>query len=84
VKALKSTTARGYGHRHQNLRKRWAKVVDTGDAYCVRCKRWIEPGTPWDLGHDDKDRTKYQGPEHAKCNRGAPHRKVPARRSRNW
>jgi hypothetical protein len=29
----------------------------------------IEPGEPWDLGHDDDDPTVYAGPEHATCNR---------------
>ena len=38
-----TTTARGYGHRHQILRKEWAKVVNAGDALCGRCGRWIKP-----------------------------------------
>jgi hypothetical protein len=77
---------RGYGYHHQQVRKQWAKVVAAGDALCARCGRWIKPGTPWDLDHDDSDprRKKYLGPSHAKCNRGAPHRRQPARRSRIW
>jgi hypothetical protein len=84
-KLTKSTTARGYGNHHQILRKRWAKVVEAGDGYCARCGKWIPPGEPWDLGHDDTDRTKYRGPEHQACNRGAPNRaEVPRRQSREW
>jgi hypothetical protein len=41
----------------------------------------IAPGSPWDLGHVDGDRSKHWGPEHRRCNRGAPsraHRKFAA------
>ncbi len=34
---------------------------------CRMPTRWIQPGTPWDLGHTD-DRTTYHGPEHRVCN----------------
>lgn len=67
-----STAARGYGPAHQELRKRWAPAVALGEVICARCGIYILPGTPWDLGHSE-DRTTYNGPEHAKCNRGAPH-----------
>jgi hypothetical protein len=36
---------------------------------CARCGERIEPGEPWDLGHDDVDRSRYTGPEHRRCNR---------------
>jgi hypothetical protein len=42
---------------------------------CARCGRPIAPGSAWDLGHDDHDCSVYTGPEHARCNRGAPSRK---------
>jgi len=76
-----STTKRGYGMGHQARRRVMAPLVASGLATCTRCGEPIEPGTPWDLGHDDYDRTKYSGPEHAACNRGAPSR---LRVSREW
>ena len=66
-----TTTQRGYGTVHQKLRARVAKLVRAGSATCARCGRAIAPTEPWDLGHDDTDRTRYTGPEHRKCNRGA-------------
>jgi len=64
-----STAARGYGRAHQLLRSEWKKKVDAGGVNCARCGDRIEPGSPWDLGHDDEDRTRYWGPEHRRCNR---------------
>ena len=76
---MKSTTARGYGAAHQQQRRHWAPTVNAGRATCWRCGQPIHPGTPWDLGHDDHDRTKYRGPEHTHCNRSAAGRKGNAR-----
>jgi len=39
-----STTARGYGSKHQAARKRWKVEVDAGRAVCSRCRRPIWPG----------------------------------------
>ena len=57
-----STTARGYGHRHQQERKRWARLVESGQVACARCGWPIVRGEPWDLEHIDGSR--YAGPEH--------------------
>jgi hypothetical protein len=84
---LGKTSARGYGAAHQLLRKRFERLVLSGEAVCARCGRGIWPGEPWDLGHDDFDRSVYVGPEHRRCNRAAGGR-VSARRrrvvSRRW
>jgi hypothetical protein len=63
----KSTTARGYGHMHQQRRKRWAAKVRQGTVCCARCGLTIEPGEKWHLDHAD-DRNGYLGPSHARCN----------------
>lgn len=72
----KKTAERGYGAAHEKLRKAWAPRVATGAVACARCRRRILPGMPWDLGHEDWDRTRYTGPEHASCNRAAGARKT--------
>lgn len=70
-----------YRYAHQQERKRWAAIVDAGQAWCWRCGTWLPPGCLWDLGHDDIDKTKYRGPECRKCNRGAPRRNAAASRA---
>ncbi len=75
-----STTERGYGSEHQKLRARWSAIVERGQVNCARCGRWIAPGTPWDLGHDDIDRHTYTGPEHASCNRATSAHRAQRRR----
>jgi hypothetical protein len=62
---------RGYGREHEQLRARWAPLVASGLVICHRpgCPYLIPAGDPWDLGHDDVDRTRYHGPEHRSCNR---------------
>jgi hypothetical protein len=62
---------RGYGKEHRAERKRWKAIIDAGNGFCTRCGRWIEPGSAWDLGHSDFDRSQYRGPEHSFCNRSA-------------
>jgi hypothetical protein len=59
----------------------FAPMVAAGVVNCARCGEPIEPGTLWDLGHDDHDPRVHTGPEHASCNRGAPHRNSV---SREW
>jgi hypothetical protein len=62
-----TNSQRGYGYQHKKLRKQIAPQVDAGNADCWRCRGRIHPGQEWDLGHDDDDRTKYRGPEHARA-----------------
>ncbi len=64
-----TTTSRGYGRYHRALRDQLAPIVAAGLARCARCGERIEPGEPFDLGHDDVDRSRYTGPEHRACNR---------------
>jgi predicted kinase len=88
-RSKRSTTERGYGYHHRQVRAAVKPHVDAGEATCWRCGNRILPGTPWDLGHDDEDRTRYRGPEHRDCNRssaavrGNAMRTVPTN-SRNW
>jgi hypothetical protein len=81
-KAKGNTTQRGYGTEHQRLRRQLRATVDLGLAVCWRCGSRIKAGEPWDLGHDDDDRTRYRGPEHLGCNRGAGGRRANQRRAR--
>lgn len=91
-KPAKTTAERGYGQEHRKRREALVPVVARGRTRCSRCQGLIRPGEPWDLGHDDHDRTRYTGPEHVGCNRGAGgrssarHRKSsgPPPRSRDW
>jgi len=71
-----SREERGYGRQHRLLRAWWTPHVDAGEVEChaVIClweldgySRWIEPGTPWHLGHTP-DRSDWTGPEHERCN----------------
>lgn len=74
---LAKTNDRGYDYRHRQLRAQINLQVQAGTAHCWRCqanglpptRTLIPPGQPWDLGHDDHDRTRYRGPEHRGCNR---------------
>lgn len=75
-----STRARGYGSTHKRNREREDRRVQRGGVICWRCGEPIEPGTAWDLGHDDRDRTIYRGPEHASCNRATSSHRPPRKR----
>ena len=74
------TTARGYGTAHQRRRRQLARRVKAGDVVCWRCQLPISPDEPWDLGHDDKDRSITRGPEHRRCNRATASHRPPRER----
>jgi hypothetical protein len=76
------TAQRGYGARHQQLRKAWKRIVEAGEATCARCGTAISPDAEWDLGHSD-DRLSYTGPEHRACNRATASHGL-TRHSRVW
>jgi hypothetical protein len=73
------TTTLGYGHTHQQERKRLEPIVAQGLTVCTRhghpqfpdCPGLIQPTHEWELGHDDTDKGAYTGPEHKTCNRRA-------------
>lgn len=81
------TTSTVYGTQHKQLRADLADYVAAGLATCWRCGQPINPGEPWDLGHDD-NRTMTMGPEHRHrrpgCigNRAAGMAKIKRRRRR--
>jgi hypothetical protein len=78
-----STSQRGYGAAHEAIRRQLEPLVAAGMLECARCGKSIKGDEPWDLGHDDVDRSSYTGPEHRRCNRQtATHRM--RRVSRVW
>jgi hypothetical protein len=68
---------RGYDAEHDAERRRWAPLVATGAVKCWRCRLHIAADAPWDLGHDDADRSRHRGPEHVRCNRSTAGRISP-------
>ena len=75
-KARGTRQQRGYDAKHEAERKRWLPIVATGGVKCWRCQAPIDPDQPWDLGHDDTDRTIYRGPECLRCNRATSPRRI--------
>ena len=73
--------AKRYGYDYQVTRAQWKTKVDAGTEHCRRCGKWIRPGTPWDLGHDDLS-GEVRGPEHRACNRATATHK--AKRRQRW
>lgn len=71
-----------YCTHHQALRAQLQGVVDAGVATCWRCHDPVLPAQPWDLGHDDDDRTIYRGIECIPCNRSTATRRK--ERTNRW
>jgi hypothetical protein len=66
-RARGSSTARGYGVDHRDLRATYQQRMDQGEAFiCWRGGEPIDPSN-WTLGHCDDDRTTYHGPECPPC-----------------
>lgn len=76
-KARGTRQERGYDAAHEAERKRWDPLVATGAVKCWRCLVLLAPELPWDLGHDDTDRSIYRGPECVRCNRATASRISP-------
>lgn len=71
--AGRSTTARGYGSRHQQTRR--ALLPKAYGTPCSRCGETMEQGQELDLDHTD-DRRGYIGFSHSTCNRSAAGQKA--------
>ena len=65
-----STTLRGYGYLHQQLREKLRPMVEVGLVCCARCGALIESGERWELDHAP-GKQGYLGPSHFRCNRSA-------------
>ena len=74
-----SASARGYDAAHRAARQEWGVRIAQGGVRCIRlaCGQPILPGDLWDLGHPSWHNGYRYGPEHRKCNRGAPTRRAP-------
>jgi hypothetical protein len=81
------TFRNGYTGKHRVLRNKIKQAMDLGQVFaCWRCGEPIQPGQPWELGHDDVDRSIWRGPEHrgrecpAGGNRATAGRRQPPKR----
>ena len=64
------------GSRITKLRRTWAPQVEAGLAMCPRCRKIIQPGESWDMGHEHDlvlggNPAGRMTPEHSSCNRSA-------------
>lgn len=65
-----TTSQRDYGAQHQAERRAWQRRIDSGEVItCRRCKKPIEPGQPWDLGHPAPKRPEHRGHNRATMGR---------------
>lgn len=71
---------RGYDAQHDRLRADYQRRMDAGETFtCWRCEAEGRPHPVdphnWDLGHDDRDRSLYRGPECPARNRATAARR---------
>lgn len=67
-KARGTRQARGYDSAHNKLRAAYQRRMNRGETFtCWRCGATINPAA-WHLGHDDHDRSRWNGPECIPCN----------------
>jgi hypothetical protein len=79
-----------YGHAHRKARAAAAARVNAEGYVCTRCFQYRQPGTAFELDHDDTDPTTYRGPSCPGCNASAGGAKARRNdrlkriRTRNW
>jgi hypothetical protein len=78
---------RGYDAEYDAVRRDWERRIAAGElVLCWRCleehgtETVLTTATPWDLGHDDHDRTIIRGPECRGPNRATSSRRPTGRR----
>jgi len=85
MSARGTTKQRGYDGAHDRRRRHFQRRIDAGEVIrcrrgpaCLQAEMLddlsivggrILPGMEWDLGHDERDRSKPSFPEHRGCNR---------------
>ena len=87
MKGRGRTAANGYTGKHRTLRTKLQRRMDLGEQFdCWRCGGPITPGQPWDLGHDDHDRSIWRGPEHRgrECPAGGNRATAGRKQVRRW
>jgi len=57
-----------YGVADRRRRRQFVRQGEAGEAFCNRCGELIEPGSPWNLDHDDVD-PRIELRAHPTCNR---------------
>jgi len=72
-----------YGAAHQRERAKWKRIVDTGQATCCLCGKWIPPGAAWDLDHLPGT-DQYRGAACQRCNRADGGKRRHRKAQKRW